>query len=93
MHENTGGRCIFSTYVIHCRLSHSVWIAHGIQYVPQILAEKVLTRTAWAYYRSTADDEASTYRQSRALPGTLTPCSAYFENHDAFKRFWFRPRV
>ncbi|KAH9926689.1 FMN-dependent dehydrogenase-domain-containing protein [Fomitopsis serialis] len=42
----------------------------------EILAEKVLTRTAWAYYRSTADDEAT-----------------YFENSNAFKRFWFRPRV
>ncbi|TFY67109.1 hypothetical protein EVJ58_g1834 [Rhodofomes roseus] len=42
----------------------------------EVLAEKVLTGTAWAYYRSTADDEAT-----------------YFENSNAFKRFWFRPRV
>ena len=23
----------------------------------------------------------------------MTLSLAYFENHDAFKRFWFRPRV
>ncbi|EMD40844.1 hypothetical protein CERSUDRAFT_91590 [Gelatoporia subvermispora B] len=39
-------------------------------------AEKVMTATAWAYYRSTADDE-----------------NTYWENSDAYRRFWFRPRV
>ncbi|KZT70521.1 hypothetical protein DAEQUDRAFT_725456 [Daedalea quercina L-15889] len=33
----------------------------------EILAEKVLTRTAWAYYRSTADDEATYLENSSAF--------------------------
>ncbi|KAG9206865.1 hypothetical protein B5807_00434 [Epicoccum nigrum] len=42
----------------------------------EAVARKVMTRTAWAYYSSAADDEI-----------TLR------ENHSAFHKIWFRPRV
>jgi hypothetical protein len=42
----------------------------------QILAEKVLSTEAWAYYSSAGDDEVTKQ-----------------ENEDAFKRYFFRPRI
>ncbi|ELU45705.1 cytochrome b2 (L-lactate ferricytochrome C oxidoreductase) [Rhizoctonia solani AG-1 IA] len=45
------------------------------------LAETVLSKTAWSYYRSAADDE---YGGSRI---------AHMNNALAFRRYWFRPRV
>lgn len=66
------------------------WASHE-----QDFAEKVLTKTAWAYYRSTADDEycqvvfCFILEVSRLIFGVL----AYWENFASFKRFWFRPRV
>ncbi|KAL4874295.1 L-mandelate dehydrogenase [Aspergillus karnatakaensis] len=39
-------------------------------------AERVLSKTAWAYYRSAADEERS-----------------FNENTNAFRRYFFRPRV
>ncbi|ETS76812.1 hypothetical protein PFICI_12199 [Pestalotiopsis fici W106-1] len=39
-------------------------------------AERVLTNTAWAYYRSAADEEHT-----------------YHENREAFRRYYFRPRL
>ncbi|PYH92062.1 L-mandelate dehydrogenase [Aspergillus ellipticus CBS 707.79] len=39
-------------------------------------AQRVLTDTAWAYYRSAADEERT-----------------FHENRDAFRRYFFRPRI
>lgn len=39
-------------------------------------AERVLSTTAWAYYRSASDEEAT-----------------YFDNRDAWRRYFFRPRI
>ncbi|KAF2014515.1 hypothetical protein BU24DRAFT_493107 [Aaosphaeria arxii CBS 175.79] len=39
-------------------------------------AQRVLSETAWAYYRSAADEERT-----------------FFENRDAFQRYFFRPRI
>ncbi|KAJ4329892.1 hypothetical protein N0V87_010485 [Didymella glomerata] len=39
-------------------------------------AERVLSTTAWAYYRSASDEEAT-----------------FFDNREAWRRYFFRPRV
>lgn len=42
----------------------------------ETVARQVMTKAAWNYYSSAADDECS-----------------YRENHSAFHRIWFRPKV
>jgi L-lactate dehydrogenase (cytochrome) len=63
------------------------------------LARDILSRTAWAYYKSAGDDEYSTLYYCAGfllLLGLLSDdvrgLGAY-ENEAAFRRYWFRPRV
>lgn len=61
------------------------------------LAEKVMSTTGWAYYRSAADTEESESIDVMTWVSTIVlicPCrSAYRNNEDAWKRYFFRPRV
>ncbi|KAI9159160.1 LOW QUALITY PROTEIN: (S)-mandelate dehydrogenase [Paramyrothecium foliicola] len=56
-------------------------------------AEKVLSSVAWAYYRSASDYEAILNVLCYGRASGLTVFSAFHENMDAHKRYFFRPRV
>ncbi|CAG9995903.1 unnamed protein product [Clonostachys byssicola] len=60
-------------------------------------AQKVLSETAWAYYRSAADEEMSEFLAALvdgARRFVLTMALvAFTENRDALRRYFFRPRI
>jgi L-lactate dehydrogenase (cytochrome) len=57
-------------------------------------AERVLSKKAWAYYRSAADEEKSKPASPLMLDSNITNIMiAFHENRDAFQRYFFRPRV
>ena len=66
------------------------------------LAEKVLSRTGWGYYRSAADLEDCESARSLGTDGrdvdgadrgVIVRCTAYRNNEESWKRYYFRPRV
>lgn len=62
----------------------------------EIWAERVLTNVAWAYYRSASDHEASASRDNFLLlqiARLIQWHTAFHENSDALKRYFFRPRI
>ena len=54
-------------------------------------AERVMSGTAWAYYRSAADREICGCLGGGMNPADRIPAAA--ENQDAFRRYYFRPRL
>lgn len=62
----------------------------------EAVARRVMKKTAWAYYSSGADDEIVSLLASLILSmaASLTPVfQTMRENHSAFHKIWFRPRV
>ncbi|KAI9832700.1 MAG: hypothetical protein M1826_001257 [Phylliscum demangeonii] len=67
----------------------------------EAVARRVMKKAAWAYYSSGADDEIVSVQILDAVDGDRTGISTdarwwsqtMRENHSAFHRIWFRPRV
>ena len=58
----------------------------------EAVARRVMKKTAWAYYSSGADDEIVS-RWCNFHYGVLTVNKTMRENHSAFHKIWFRPRI
>jgi len=59
----------------------------------EAVARNVMKKTAWAYYSSGADDEIVRFLSSDMDAAMLTFRQTMRENHSAFHKIWFRPRV
>lgn len=58
----------------------------------EAVARRVMKKTAWAYYSSGADDEIVSPMRA-LMPTILTESQTMRENHSAFHKIWFRPRI
>ena len=58
----------------------------------EAVARRVMKKTAWAYYSSGADDEIVS-QWCNVLYEVLTVNETMRENHSAFHKIWFRPRI
>lgn len=58
----------------------------------EAVARRVMKKTAWAYYSSGADDEIVSL-EARSRSNILTLYETMRENHSAFHKIWFRPRI
>ena len=58
----------------------------------EAVARRVMKKTAWAYYSSGADDEIVS-QWCNILYEVLTVSETMRENHSAFHKIWFRPRI
>lgn len=60
----------------------------------EAVAKRVMKRTAWGYYSSGADDEiVGSFGSLRELLLIRAVLQTMRENHTAFHKIWFRPRV
>ena len=58
----------------------------------EAVARRVMKKTAWAYYSSGADDEIVS-QWCNVENEVLTVNETMRENHSAFHKIWFRPRI
>ncbi len=58
----------------------------------EAVARRVMKKTAWAYYSSGADDEIVS-KVAVLIPLILTELQTMRENHSAYHKIWFRPRI
>ena len=58
----------------------------------EAVARRVMKKTAWAYYSSGADDEIVS-QWCNFHNEVLTVNETMRENHSAFHKIWFRPRI
>ena len=58
----------------------------------EAVARRVMKKTAWAYYSSGADDEIVS-KWCNVHYEVLTVNKTMRENHSAFHKIWFRPRI
>ena len=58
----------------------------------EAVARRVMKKTAWAYYSSGADDEIVS-QWCNFHYEVLTLNETMRENHSAFHKIWFRPRI
>ncbi|KAI9818685.1 MAG: hypothetical protein M1832_004160 [Thelocarpon impressellum] len=60
----------------------------------EAVARRTLKKQAWAYYSSGADDEIVRLNQSSCcMTGEANSGQTMRENHSAYHKIWFRPRV